>query len=98
MTMRSGVLLHGPPGVGKATAVHAAARALGLHVVPFGCADLRSLGEQQVVSRLRDAHAAACPFAPAILLLKGVESLAGSGAAEEARSPGAHCIQHISSA
>ncbi|KAK9789367.1 hypothetical protein WJX73_003724 [Symbiochloris irregularis] len=95
VALRSGVLLHGPSGVGKASAVCAAARALGLHVVPFGCADLHSLGEQHVVGRLRDAHEAACSFAPAVLLLKGLECLAGSSDAEEARSPGSQEAQTL---
>ena len=39
--VRASVLVVGPPGVGKATAVNAAAAALGVHAVPFTCHELR---------------------------------------------------------
>ena len=87
MTIRTGVLIHGPPGSGKATAVRAAATAMGLHVVPYGCAGLHAGGQGPIASRLRAAHEAACKYAPTVLLLTGFEALAGS-AAEEASNPG----------
>ena len=87
MTIRTGILVHGPPGSGKATAIRAAATALGLHVVPYGCAGLHAGGQGPTASRLRAAHEAACRYAPTVLQLTNLEALAGS-AAEEASSPG----------
>ena len=39
--VRASVLLHGPAGGGKVTAAVAAAAALGVHVVPFNCHELK---------------------------------------------------------
>lgn len=39
--VQASVLVVGPPGAGKATAVNAAAAALGVHIVPFTCHELR---------------------------------------------------------
>lgn len=39
--VQASVLVVGPEGVGKTTAIHAAAAALGVHVVPYTCHELR---------------------------------------------------------
>ena len=84
--MRTAILVHGAPGCGKATAVNAAATATGVHIIAFGCAGLHR-GDGQAALRVRKAHEAACGFAPAVLLLTGLELLAGH-ASEAANNPG----------
>ena len=89
VAVRTALLLHGTPGSGKATAVRAAAAALGLHTIPYGCAGLHG-GDRQTAPLLRAAYEAAESFAPAVLLLTGFEAVAGS-AAEAASNPGWRC-------
>ena len=93
MVLRASLLIHGPPGSGKATAVKAAAAAFGLHIVPYGCAGLHR-GDGQSAELLRAAFEAAEGFAPAVLLLTGFDALAGS-AAEGASNPGSSLITAI---
>ena len=66
--VRLAVLLLGARGAGKATAARAAAAALGLHLVPFSCAELAAEG--QAADALHGAFEAAQPFTPALLLLR----------------------------
>ena len=42
MQLRTAVLLQGAAGSGKCAAVHAAAAALGVHVVPYLCSSLQA--------------------------------------------------------
>ena len=89
VSIRASVLVHGPSGSGKATAARAAATAMGLHVVPFGCAGLHR-GDGQAAPRLGAAFEAASSFGPAVLLLMGLELLVGS-AADAGSNPGQDC-------
>ena len=66
--VRLAVLLLGARGAGKATVARASAAALGLHLVPFSCAELAAEG--QAADALHGAFEAAQPFAPALLLLR----------------------------
>ncbi|KAK9832032.1 hypothetical protein WJX81_000155 [Elliptochloris bilobata] len=76
--VRLAVMLLGPRGAGKATAARAAAAALGLHLVPFSCAELAAEG--QIADALRIAFVVTRPYAPAVLLLRHL-SAAAAGAA-----------------
>ncbi|KAK9918621.1 hypothetical protein WJX75_005422 [Coccomyxa subellipsoidea] len=80
--LRVALLLHGPSGSGKSTAVHAAAAALGLHVIPYSCHDFNGQADAVAASAVRAAFRSARTFAPAILLLQdfGALSDALSGA------------------
>ena len=78
------MLLHGPAGAGKATAVRAAASALGWHVVPFSCRELGGQAQQPqqpggpdgtAVAALKAAFEAAAQFSPALLLLEDFQAL-----------------------
>ncbi len=77
------LLLHGPPGSGRATAARAAAAALGLHFLALPASELAAppgaAGDPAAATaaRLRAALDAAGRFAPVLLLLRGVEGLAG---------------------
>ncbi len=93
------LLLHGPSGCGKATAVSAAAVALGWHVVPFSCRELGGGQPQQPgqpgaqdgapAAALRAAFEAAGQFSPALLLLQDFEALleAAPGAPAPGEAP-----------
>lgn len=82
--LRMSLLLYGPSGSGKATAVYAAAAALGWHVVPFSCRELGGQPQQSQqqggpdttsAAALRAAFEAATQFSPALLLLQDFEAL-----------------------
>lgn len=75
-------LMVGPPGCGRATAAAAAAAALGIHLVPISCHELRGGGDAGAAARgaaaaLEAAAAAAARFAPCVLLLRHLDVLAG---------------------
>ncbi len=76
--VRLAVLLLGARGAGKATAARAAATALGLHLVPFSCAELAAEGHAP--DALHGAFEAAQPFAPTVLLLRHFGALAAAAA------------------
>lgn len=86
--LRAALLIHGPAGSGKATAVRAACMSMGLHLVPYGCAGLHA-GNQSVAPSLRAAFQAAQHYAPGVLLLTDFEALAGS-TAEAGSNAGTH--------
>eukprot|EP00884_Botryococcus_braunii_P001649 jgi/Botrbrau1/11485/Bobra.0360s0012.1 len=76
--VRVAVLITGPEGSGRTTAVKAAAAALGLQLLPFSALEVRGAGrgEAHVAAALRSAFRASSDYAPAILLLTQAESLA----------------------
>lgn len=89
--VRLAVLLLGARGAGKATAARAAAAALGLHLVPFSCAELAAEG--QAADALHGAFEAAQPFAPALLLLRQFGAAAAGAPGVTSAQPGqAHVI------
>jgi ATPase family associated with various cellular activities (AAA) len=71
--VRVGVLLHGPEGSGRGTAVAAAAASLGIHVVEFSCLELRGASEAKTDAALDAAFDSAALFAPAVLFLRDLE-------------------------
>ncbi|GFR44514.1 hypothetical protein Agub_g5780, partial [Astrephomene gubernaculifera] len=96
------LLLYGPPGSGRRTAVRAAAAALGLHLVPVSCHELAPLERQQqqqqggaeggpggVAGGLAGVLGAAERFAPALVLLQDLEALVGTRSAADSASPAA---------
>ena len=76
--LRTAVLVQGPPGAGKRTAATAAASALGVHLVPFSCQELRGPSDSKTAAALTAAFEAAGHYAPAILLLRDLPSLVDS--------------------
>ena len=80
MTLQVAALLLGPRGSGRATAVRAATAALGIHLVPFSCHDLKGQTEAHTATALKASLEAAQQFAPAVLLLRHFEVLAESAA------------------
>ena len=72
--MRVSLLLHGPDGSGRRTAVRAAAAALGLHCICVTCHDLQgSAGQDASKGLLPNLQAVlddALRFAPCVLLLQ----------------------------
>jgi SpoVK/Ycf46/Vps4 family AAA+-type ATPase len=71
--LRIALLLHGPRGSGKSTAVQAAAAALGVQVIPFSCHELKAQDGLTSSAAIKAAFDSACDFAPCILLLKQFE-------------------------
>lgn len=76
--LRSAVLLHGPRGSGKRTAVTATAAALGCHAVWINCRDINIEGVPQtkIAEGLRVAFDMASRYHPALLVLEQFEDLA----------------------
>lgn len=79
--------MHGPSGSGKSTAAHAAAAALGLHVVPYSCHEFNGQADQVAASALRAAFQGARSFAPAVLLLQDFAALSDGNAPGRSHGP-----------
>ena len=86
LKLQLAVLLHGPDGSGKMTAISAAAAALGVNVVPFNCHEMRAESGAKTATALRAVCESAQQFSPALLVLQHLQVLAkppaGSGGGE----------------
>ena len=91
MALQVAALMLGPRGSGRATAVRAATAALGIHLVPFSCHDLKGQTEAHTATALKAALEAAQQFAPAVLLLRHFEVLAESAAGSNQGSQFCSC-------
>ena len=80
------VLMHGPAGCGKSTAVSATAAALGLNVIPYSCHEFVGQSDAAVVMAIRTAFENAQEFAPAILFLKDLSALCSAEQAQGSAS------------
>lgn len=78
LALQVSVLLVGPRGSGRSTAVRAATAALGIHMVPFSCHDLKGQTDSQTATALKASLEAAQEFAPVVLLLRHFEVLSES--------------------
>lgn len=78
LALQVSVLLLGPRGSGRSTAVRAATAALGIHLVPFSCHDLKGQTDSQTATALKASLEAAQEFAPVVLLLRHFEVLSES--------------------
>ncbi|XP_022359640.1 peroxisome biogenesis factor 6 isoform X2 [Enhydra lutris kenyoni] len=75
LTGTSSVLLRGPPGSGKTTAVTAACSRLGLHLLKVPCSSLCADSSGAVETKLQAAFSRARRCRPAVLLLTAVDLL-----------------------
>ncbi|XP_027694111.1 peroxisome biogenesis factor 6 [Vombatus ursinus] len=75
LTGTSSVLLRGPPGSGKTTAITAACGRLGLHLFKADCSRLCADTSAAVESKLRATFSRAQLCRPSVLLLRSVELL-----------------------
>lgn len=71
-----GILLGGPPGVGKRTMVRTVASNVGAAVVELSAPSVAAVEAGSAATALRDAVTAATQQSPAILLIQDVEALA----------------------
>ncbi|MEO6957968.1 MAG: AAA family ATPase [Antricoccus sp.] len=71
-----GILLGGPPGVGKRTMVRTVARNVSASVVELSAPSVAAVEAGSAATALREAVTAAAQQAPAILLIQDVEALA----------------------
>ena len=78
LALQVAVLLLGPRGSGRSTAVRAAAAALGIHFVPFSCHDLKGQTDAETATALKASLEAAQGYAPVVLMLRHFEVLAES--------------------
>ncbi len=78
LALQVAVLLLGPRGSGRSTAVRAATAALGIHLVPFSCHDLKGQTDAQTATALKASLEAAQDFGPVVLVLRHFEVLADS--------------------
>jgi hypothetical protein len=78
LALQVAVLLLGPRGSGRSTAVRAAAAALGIHFVPFTCHDLKGQTDAETATALKASLEAAQGYAPVVLMLRHFEVLAES--------------------
>lgn len=69
------VLLQGPTGSGKRTAAMQAAEAIGVHLIPLACEELRGPSDNKTAAAVKAAFETAEEFGPAILLLQNVPAL-----------------------
>ena len=79
-----GILLYGPPGVGKALLLRTAAEAAGAALVQHGAPEVLAAGEEGGSDALRTAFAAVRSIAPAILFIDELELLAPARVANSA--------------
>ena len=80
------VLMHGPTGCGKSTAVSATAAALGLNVIPYSCHEFVGQSDAAMAMAIRTAFENAQEFAPAILFLKNLSALCSAEQAQGSAS------------
>ncbi|XP_027953560.1 peroxisome biogenesis factor 6 isoform X2 [Eumetopias jubatus] len=87
LTGTSSVLLRGPPGSGKTTAVTAACSRLGLHLLKVSCSSLCADSSGAVETKLRAVFSRARRCRPVVLLLTAVDLLGRDrdGLGEDAR-------------
>ncbi|XP_077017944.1 peroxisome biogenesis factor 6 [Tamandua tetradactyla] len=87
LTGTSSVLLRGPPGSGKTTAVTAACSRLGLHLLKVPCASLCADSSGAVETKLQATFSRAHSCRPAVLLLRAIDLLGWDrdGLGEDAR-------------
>uniref|UniRef100_A0A452TVV0 Peroxisomal ATPase PEX6 n=1 Tax=Ursus maritimus TaxID=29073 RepID=A0A452TVV0_URSMA len=87
LTGTSSVLLRGPPGSGKTTAVTAACSRLGLHLLKVPCSSLCADSSGAVETKLQAAFSRARRCRPVVLLLTAVDLLGRDrdGLGEDAR-------------
>ncbi|XP_025781200.1 peroxisome biogenesis factor 6 isoform X2 [Puma concolor] len=87
LTGTSSVLLHGPPGSGKTTAVTAACSRLGLHLLKVPCSNLCADSSGAVEAKLQAIFSRARRCRPVVLLLTAVDLLGRDrdGLGEDAR-------------
>ena len=78
LALQVAVLLLGPRGSGRGTAVRAAAAARGIHFVPFSCHDLKGQTDAETATALKASLEAAQGYAPVVLMLRHFEVLAES--------------------
>lgn len=71
-----GVLISGPPGVGKATLVRAVAAHVGAGVVELSAPSLAAIEAASAADTLRSAISQATAQSPSVLLIQDVEALA----------------------
>ena len=79
-----GILLYGPPGVGKALLLRTAAEAAGAALVQHSALEVLAAGEDGGGDALRTAFAAVRSIAPAILFIDELELLAPARVANSA--------------
>lgn len=80
--LRLAVLLHGPAGSGRRTAVAAAAAALGCHMACINCKDIRGEGQlpdSKVAEGLKVAFDIAGRYRPSFLVLDEFQALSSGG-------------------
>ena len=77
--IRLAILLHGPSGSGKQTALTAALNATGCHQIKLDCKELNMLGmpERKVIEGINAAFSAAGEFNPTVLVLQHFQALSG---------------------
>ncbi|KAM9233180.1 peroxisome biogenesis factor 6 isoform 2-T2 [Dugong dugon] len=87
LTGTSSVLLRGPPGSGKTTAVVAACKRLGLHLLKVPCSSLCADSSGAVETKLQATFSRARRCRPTVLLLTAVDLLGRDreGLGEDAR-------------
>lgn len=83
--VRAVVLLQGPPGSGQQEAVAQAAKAIGVHLVPICCEELRGPSDYKTAAALKSTYELAADVGPAILLLKNLPALLDSQSPTGAR-------------
>lgn len=83
------LLVHGPRGSGRRTAVRAAAAALGMHCVPWSAYDIAGSSDAKTQAALRAAVSDAQRFSPCVLLVRHLEVLGRAAAAQEPRAAAA---------
>ncbi|KAM8779414.1 peroxisome biogenesis factor 6 [Rhynchonycteris naso] len=93
LTGTSSILLRGPPGSGKTTAVAAACRRLGLHLLKVPCSSLCADSSGAVETKLQATFSRARRCRPVVLLLTALDLLGRDrdGLGEDARVVAALC-------
>ena len=97
LSWKISLLLHGPQGSGKKTAISAAAAALGCHAIWISCSDIRNnSSEGKAGDTFRAIFDAASEYRPCLLVLDKVDQVATSRNSSDSTSIGSFS-SHIGS-
>ena len=76
--VKAAVLIQGAAGSGQRVAVAKAAEAVGAHLVPIACAELRGASDHKTAAALTSAFETAADFGPTVILLQNLPALLDS--------------------
>lgn len=93
--VRAVVLIQGAAGSGQRIAVAQAAEAIGAHLVPIACEELRGASDHKTAAALKSVFDTAAEFGPAVILLQNLPSLLDTQSPTGGCSVSKCCLRHM---